>query len=147
MNLRERRRQLGGLQNLRGIRGRMCQTAWQRARTELETLNQTLHDTECALQALEAERVALFEQHRGMTHRSGLFTLRRRASELEMRRVNLSLTRVQLQMDIAEATRAESEARSAASNAQRQCDKLTHIAALWKHESKIHVQLHEDDNV
>ena len=145
MHSPEQHRQLGALQNLRQVRRSQTIYALQRALAALKAIEQSLADTEQALVALEDERVALFEAHRGMTHRGGLLTLRRRASEIEMRRIHLAITRVQLKADAACALRAESAARSAVLATQRQYDKLEHIAHLWRRDSQIHLQRLEED--
>ncbi|MFA4914505.1 MAG: hypothetical protein WC590_12800 [Burkholderiaceae bacterium] len=141
----ERHLQLDGLQDLRRVRERHAVSALQRVRAALDELRMKLRDTERAMASLESERIELFESRRGMTHRGGLFTLRRHASELEMRRIGLALTRAQLELDIATAVEEESCARATAVSVARQRDKLEHVSHLWQRESHIRMQRYEDD--
>ena len=141
----ERHLQLNGLQDLRRVRERHSISALQRVRDLLAELRIKLDDTERAIESLERERITLFDSRRGITHRGGLFTLRRHASQLDTRRIGLALTRAQLELDIATAIEDESRARATAVSATRQRDKLEHVSQLWQCESRIRMQRYEDD--
>lgn len=144
MRSTEKRHQLRAIQGLAQIRERKAFGALMRARTSLEKLRLRLDETEQGIASLERERLALFEQHRGITNVGGLFTLRRRASSLDAKHVDLALTRIQLESEIADATQIEASARTAVAAAQRQGEKLEHVSHLWRRESKIHAQGQED---
>ncbi|VVD76663.1 hypothetical protein [Pandoraea fibrosis] len=146
MYSRDKHAQLAGLCGLGQVRVRRALNDLHLARSNVQALKQRLHDIERSIVELDLERESLFEQHRGITSREGLFSLRRRAGMLELRRIDLSLTRVQLDSNIEIAVREESLAQTAVAAARRERDKLDHVSRLWQKEEKIHMHLKEEIN-
>lgn len=144
MHSRDKRAQLSALHGLGQMRVRGALSALQRARANVQALKQQLEDTQHRIAQLDSARESLFEQHRGFTDRNGLFSLRRRASMLDIQRVDLSLSRVQLSSSIELAVKEESLAHSAVASAHRERDKLEHVSRLWQREEKINMHLLEE---
>lgn len=144
MYSRAKHTQLKGLHGLGQIRVRSALNELHLARSNVQALKQRLEETERDIAQLDRERESLFEKHRGITDREGLFSLRRRASMLEIQRVDLSLARVQLDSNIEIAAKEASLAQAAVAAARRDRDKLEHVSRLWQREEKIHMHLQEE---
>ncbi|MCT7328829.1 hypothetical protein [Ralstonia mojiangensis] len=144
MHSRDKRAQLKALHGLGQMRVRGALNDLQRARAHVRALKQQLEDTQHRIAQLDRERESLFEKHRGFTDRNGLFSLRRRASMLDIQRVDLSLSRVQLRSNIEVAVQEASIAQSAVARAHRERDKLEHVSRLWHREETISMHLQEE---
>lgn len=140
----DQHRQLRSLCNLREVRKRQAALLLQQAQAALQTARQALEQTNQDLKALDLERTRLADTHRGLTERAGLLTLRRRASSIEMRRIHLTLYRMQHEENIVEAEQDVDQAKKALSSAQHRRDKLDHVARLWRRESSLDMHRQQD---
>lgn len=140
----DQRRQLRGLCDLREVRRRQAALFLQQAQAALQTARQALEQNEQDLKALDTERTRLLAAHRGLTERAGLLTLRRRASSIEMRRIHLTLYRMQYEEDVAKSMQDVADAQKALSAAQHRRDKLDHVARLWRRESTLDMHRQQD---
>ena len=147
MRSHEAEGRLHRLQSLGDMREQRALAALQRAMARHENLEQRLHQTENALNAIANERKALFETHQGLMTLGDLFQLKRRASMLESRRIELTLDASNLRSACAETTAVIAQSRLAVTYARRRRDKLTHVVTLFRLDGRTHALMKEDEEI